>query len=112
MRTIIRALLLATAMIGCGNKAAEAQKKADQLAAEAASAQKVADEKAAGEKKAADEKATKANAEAKTRLQKDADAADRKITYLKEKVAKATGPAKKNADAAAGEVDTRQATLK
>lgn len=112
VRVMLLAVAVSTASVGCGNKAAEAQKEADQKAAEAAKAQAVADEKAATEKKEAEATALKANAETKVKLQKDVDAANRKITYLKEKVAKATGAMKKNADAAATEVDTRTATVK
>ncbi len=45
-------------------------------------------------------------------LQKGYDDADRKLTYLKEKVAKAKGAAKKNADAALVEVEKRATAAK
>lgn len=116
MRIDMRALLLATAIaagtVGCGNKAEEAKKEADQKAAEAAKTAKEAEDKASAAKVEAEAKVAKANAEIKTKLQKDIDAAERKATYLKEKAAKVTGAAKKNADAAVAELDTRHATAK
>ncbi len=118
MRIDIRAHLLVLAIavctvgVGCANKAEEAKKEADQKAAEAAKTAKEADDKAAAAKKEAEDKAAKANVEVKTKLQKDIDAAGRKATYLKEKAAKVTGAAKKNADAAVAELDTRDAAAK
>lgn len=112
IRTGLLALALTIGTAACGNKAEEAKKEAEAKAVEAAKAAKEADEKAVAAKKEADDKAAKMNAEGKAKLQKDFDAAGRKATYLKEKAAKATGPAKKNADAAVAEFDTRDAAAK
>lgn len=108
-----------TTVVGCKksdtkaqDEAVKARKEADDKAAEAAKAKKEADEKTAVAQKEAADKAIAANAEVRMALQKDIDAADRKLTYLKEKAAKATGAMKKNADAAAAEVDKRREAVK
>lgn len=112
VRALLVGLALTTAVAACGNKEEEARKEAEAKAAEAAKAAKEAQEKAAKEEAEAQAKIAKANGEIKAKLQKDIDAAGRKATYLKEKAAKATGAAKKNADAAVAELDARDATAK
>ncbi|HEY0249913.1 MAG TPA: hypothetical protein VGC41_00215 [Kofleriaceae bacterium] len=117
MRALLLALIIT--ITGCGNKQEKANKEADKAqkeaadkSAEAAKAQADADAKAAKAKDEAAAAAAKNIADARTSIQKDFDDADRKATSLREKVAKATGAKKKNADAAAMEVDTRTATAK
>ena len=135
-RTLVLALFLAvvgTSTVACKGKDEKAQKEADKArktaddkgaeadkagkvaedkAAEAAKANKEADDKAAVAKKEAAETLAKAHSDARAALQKDVDAADRKTLALKEKVAKATGAMKKNADAATTELDTRREAVK
>jgi hypothetical protein len=111
-----RAMMLAVCVgalstAACKKDTAEADKAAAQAAKEA----NEASEKANAAKQKANEEAAKANlarSEARTKLQKDLDAHERKATYLKEKAAKATGAAKQNAAAAVTELDTRSAAAK
>jgi hypothetical protein len=117
MRTALLAIMLTFA--ACGNKqdkaneeATKAQTKADDKAIEAAKAQKEADDKAVTAKQTADAADAKALADARDRVHKDFDAADRKLASFKEKVVKATGTQRKNADAAAAEADTREAAAR
>jgi hypothetical protein len=101
---------------GCNNtKQAEAEKAQRDAAERAEKAQLDANEKISearrdGEKAAND--AAQARNEARSSLQKDVDAVDRKISYLKERAAEAKGAAKKNADAAAAEAEKRRSTLR
>lgn len=104
---------------GCDSKkdkandeAAKAQKNADDKAAEATKAQREADDKAAAAKATADNEVVKTHNDARDKLQKVYDDSDRKVAALREKVSRATGTRRKNADAAAAEVATRQATVK
>ena len=93
--------------LGCGGKEKAEQAKA---AAEAsAKAQKDAEEKAAAALREAEEakKMAKEHADAASALQKDLDAVYRKLTYLKERGAKAPANKKKNIEAAQAEVDKR-----
>ncbi len=106
----------AGASVGCGDKAEEARREADSKTAdatkEAREAQEAAAKAVAAQKVATDETARAAHTEARAKMQKDVEAADRKITYLKEKAAKATGAAKKNADTAVAELDKRRDTVR
>jgi hypothetical protein len=108
---VILCAALAMSAIGCDDKE-KAQAAADQLKREAeekiATEKRAAEEKIAAAKKELEEKAQKAAAEGRAAVKKEIDGADRKITYLKEKAAKLTGAAKKNADAALAEVDKRR----
>jgi colicin import membrane protein len=117
MRTILLSLMIIAA--GCGNKkdkandeAAKAQVNADDKAVAAAKAQKEADDKMAAAKQQADAADAKALGDARDSGQKAFDAADRKLVSFKEKVVKATGKKRKNADAAAAEADTRETAAK
>lgn len=109
------ALIASCGLLGCektDQKSAEqaqldAQEKARDAQREANV--KIAEAKLEAEKAAV--KAADARAEVKTTLQKDVDAVDRKITYLKERGAAAKGNAQKNVAAAQSEVDTRRATV-
>ena len=120
MRALIIGLVAgALAASGCGNKeekareeAAKAQKEADDKSVEAAKAQREADDKAVAAKREADAAMTKTHDDARDKLRKDYDASDRKLASLREKVAKATGVKRKNANAALTEVETRVATVK
>lgn len=112
LSTLVVASALASASLsslGCGNKAKEEEaKKAAEAQAQAA---KDAEEKATAATKKAEEGALDAKhaADAK-KVQSQFDASDRKSAYLKEKAAKATGAAKKNAEAAVAELDKRRST--
>jgi hypothetical protein len=110
LRSIGIAFLLSGIAMGCNQEEEKAQKEA----AEKAEKAKVEAEQAAVAKKAADEaaaKAAKERADARQVLQKDFDGVDRKLASLKERAAKAKGAAKKNAEAAVGEVDKRRETV-
>lgn len=84
-------------------RAAEADKKAQEAEITAAKVQADADQTA---------KLRAAHNDARTKLQKDIDAYERKGTYLKQKAAAVTGAKKKNVDAAMSEYDGRLATAK
>lgn len=109
MRAALVAVGLTLAMTACKGKeeaerkAAEADRQAQEATLTAAKMRAEADEAA---------KMRAAHAEARTRLQKDLDAVDRKATYLREKAAKAVGVTKKNADAAIAEVEARRTAAK
>jgi hypothetical protein len=104
------------AVAGCNkSQQAEAEKAQREAAERAEKAQLEANEKIIearrdGEKAAND--AAQARNDARTSLQKDVDAVDRKISYLKEHATEAKGAAKKNAEAAAAEAEKRRATLR
>ena len=117
MRTLILAAILIISSCKknedkAKEQAAQAQKEANDKAEAAAKAQREADEKTAAAKREADAAASKAAADARDKIQKDFDAADRKLTYLKDKVAKAKGAKRKNADAALAEAELRSASVK
>ena len=121
-RWIIFAIFLsmsATAMVACKKDvdkaqedAVKARKEADDRAAEAAKAAREASDKAVAAQKEVSDQAMKASAEARALYQKGIDDAERKLTYLKNKAAKAKGTMKKNAEAAAAEVDKRHQAAK
>jgi colicin import membrane protein len=103
-------------LTGC-NKSdqAEAEKAQREAAERAEKAQLEANEKISearrdGEKAA--NEAAQARNDVRSRLQKDVDAVDRKIAYLKERAVEAKGAAKKNAEAAAAEAEKRRSTLR
>ncbi len=116
---IVMAVLLTTAGLGACKKgedkaqheADKARDDADQKARDAAKAAQDADAKAAAAAKETADAAAKDAADARDKLQKAIDASDRKASSLKEKLAKATGTVRKNADAAAAEVDKRRAAV-
>lgn len=122
IRLIVLAIFIgtyATTIVACKKNEDKAQaegttarKEVDEKAAEAVKAAKEAEDRAAAAQKEADDKAMKASAEARATYQKGIDDAERKITYLKEKAGKAKGAMKKNADAAATEVDKRHEMAK
>lgn len=110
---VLSMLVVASALssfgVGCGNKAKEEEAK--QAAEAQAQAAKEAAQKATDAAKKAEEEALNAqHAAEQKKLQSQFDASDRKSTYLKEKAAKSTGNAKKNADAAVAELDKRRTT--
>lgn len=97
--------------VGCDDKAKEqaaAAEKTRQADEQAAKTKREADEKAAATKRDVEESARKAATDARAALQKDVDAADRKLAYLKTKSATLAGAAKKNADAAMAETEKRR----
>jgi hypothetical protein len=106
----------ALAAVGCNKtEQAEAEKAQREATERAEKAQLEANEKISearrdGEKAA--NEAAQARNDARSSLQKDVDAVDRKISYLKERAAEAKGAAKKNADAAAVEAEKRRSTLR
>jgi colicin import membrane protein len=117
MLALALALAVGTAgPAGCSkdDKAAQEKAAAEKAAADKAAADKAAADKAAADKAAADKAAKEAEdqavaqrTEARTKLEKNLEAAERKAIHFKEKAAKATGAMKKNAAAAAAELDKR-----
>ncbi len=116
--SIFKSLALGVAFcgaLGCNKPDQESAEKAQRDAAEKArDAQREADEKIAAAKRDADKAiadAAAARNDVRTSVQKDIDAVDRKISYLKERGAKATGTAQKNVAAAQGEVEQRRSVV-
>jgi uncharacterized protein YPO0396 len=109
--TVTSVLTVLSFAAACGLIACNKEPKRD--AEETAQAEKAAAEARAAEQKAAAEKEAGKVARAKALgdLQKQIDAADRKIEYLKDKLSKAKGATKKKADAAAAELDKRHAPV-
>jgi chromosome segregation ATPase len=91
--------------------AVDAQREAEAKArsAQQEANEKIAEAKAEAEKAAAN--AQSARAEVKATLQKDLDAVDRKVAYLKERGATTKGAALKNYEAAHAEVQTRRSAV-
>jgi hypothetical protein len=111
----VGAALLSLALVACDKgdqqAAAEAQREA---AAKAEKAQMEANEKISEARREAEKVANDAareRSEARLELQKDVDAVDRKISYLKERAGAVKGDVKKNADVARAEAETRRTTL-
>jgi hypothetical protein len=104
------------ALTGCDKRdqqqaAVEAQREAE---GKAQSAQLEANEKISEARHEAEKvgnDAARDRSEARVSLQKDLDAVDRRISYLKELVVSVSGAAKKNADVAQKETETRRAAL-
>jgi hypothetical protein len=109
MRMVLVAVSLAVAAAAChrGREEAERKAEAERRAQEAEiTAAKVQAEAADTAKLKA------AHSEARTKLQKELDAHERKGTYLKQKAVGKTGAAKKNVDAAISEYTSRLAKAK
>jgi chromosome segregation ATPase len=111
----VGAALLGLSLLACDKgdqqAAAEAQREA---AAKAEKAQMEANEKISEARREAEKVANDAareRSEARMELQKDVDAVDRKISYLKERASAVKGDVKKNADVARAEAETRRTTL-
>jgi len=106
------AVLAVVALTGCNKgdqqAAAEAQRDAAEKAekAQLEANEKISEARREAEKAAND--AALARGEARVELQKDMDAVDRKISYLKEHSAGVQGAAKKNADVARAEAEARR----
>lgn len=117
MKTISRTLFLIGALAAagaCKNKTEEAQKAqetANKKTVEANEAQREADEKAALAAREKQDKLLVDHRDAEDKIRKDLDASDRKIADLKRKQLDATGEKRKNADAAANEVELRHAKV-
>ncbi len=117
MKTISRTLFLIGALAAagaCKNKTEEAQKAqetANKKAVEANEAQRDADEKAAKAKRDVDDKLVVDHREVEDKLRKDIDGADRKIADLRRKLNDAKGDKRKNAEAAANEVELRHSKV-
>jgi colicin import membrane protein len=117
MKTISKILFLSGALAAagaCKNKTEEARKAqetANKKAVEANEAQREADEKAAVARRQAEDKLTTDHRDAEDKLRKDIDAADRKIADLRRKLNDAKGDKRKNAEAAANEVELRHAKV-
>ncbi|MDF3064933.1 MAG: hypothetical protein K0R38_534 [Polyangiaceae bacterium] len=113
--TILPVLLALAGLPGCNKSDEQAAAQAQRDAADTSrEAQNEANDKIAAAKREADEaeaKAAAARTEVKNSVQKDIDAVDRKISYLKERGATAKGNAQKNVAAAQGEVETRRAAV-
>jgi hypothetical protein len=109
------AVLGALALIGCDKGDQQAAAEAQRDAAEKAEkAQLEANEKISEARREAEKAANVAalaRGEARVELQKDMDAVDRKISYLKEHSAGVQGAAKKNADVARAEAEARRSSV-
>ena len=106
----LAAIGLTLASSACDRGKAEAERKAAEAERQAQEATITAGQMQAQAEEAAKTKA--AHVEARTKLQKDFDAHERKASYLKEKAAQATGAVKKTADAAIAEYEARRASEK
>ena len=117
MKTISRILFLSGILASagaCKNKTEEAQKAqetANKKAVEASEAQRDADEKAARAKTEANDKLLVDHRDAEDKIRKDLDSADRKVVDLRRKLTDAKGDKRKNAEAAANEVELRHAKV-
>lgn len=117
MKTISRTLFLIgalTAAGACKNKAEDAQKAqetANKKAVEANEAQREADEKAALAKRETEDKLLVEHRDAEDKLRKDLESSDRKLADLRRKLNDAKGDKRKNAEAAANEVELRRAKV-
>jgi hypothetical protein len=109
-RVMLVAIGLTLATTACNRGKAEAERKAAEAQQRAQEATITAGQMQAQAEEAARSRA--AHAEARSKLQKDFDAHERKAAYLKEKAAKATGAARKNADAAIAEYEARRTSAK
>jgi hypothetical protein len=115
-RSLAGAALLVVLSVGACNKseqqdAVEAERRAAEKAQQAQleANEKISEARREAEKASND--AARQRSEARVELQKDIDAVDRKISYLKEQGVKAQGAAKKNADVARAEAETRRSAL-
>jgi len=102
------ALVFLGVTVACDDSEELAAKAKAEAAQKAAAAERAADEaKAEGARqlRIADAKAAPARAEARSALQKNLSAADRTAMDLKERLAKLKGKAKTNAEAASAEYD-------
>jgi len=117
MKTISRTLFLIGALAAagaCKNKteqAQQAQETANKKAVEATEAQREADEKAVKAKQDIESKLVADHRGAEDKLRKDLESSDRKLADLRRKLNDATGEKRKNADAAANEVELRHAKV-
>ncbi|MES1184473.1 MAG: hypothetical protein ABUL60_11700 [Myxococcales bacterium] len=109
-------LASALALAGCNKPSQEEAEKTEREANERAekarldAAEKISEAQRDAEKAAND--AAKARGETRGELQKDVDAVDRKISYLKERAVEVKGSAKNNADVAQAEAEKRRSTLR
>lgn len=110
------AMLGVAALVGCNKSDQQDAERVQREAGEKAQkAQLEANEKISEARREAEKAANDAAQErskARVELQKEVDSVDRKISYLKERAATVKGTAKKNADVAQSETETRRATLR
>jgi hypothetical protein len=103
------------AAVACNKNEQQAAEQAQRDAAtKSREAQQEADQKIADAKRDADKAATEAasvRTDVKASVQKDLDAVDRKISYLKERSSTVKGAAQKNIAAAQGEVEARRTAV-
>lgn len=123
MRALLFGLILTTTTFGCTKtestageaarttEAASAHRAADDKATEAEQALGTAKSGAATSHEVVDADAAKARKETHDKLQQNFDASDRKFNSLTEKAADATGDKKQQADLAAADIKTREATI-
>jgi outer membrane lipopolysaccharide assembly protein LptE/RlpB len=117
MKTISRTLFLIGALAAAGacknntEDAREAQETANKKAVEASEAQQEANEKAARAKRDADDRILSDHRDAEDKLRKDIESSDRKVADLRRKLNDAKGDVRRNADAAANEVELRHAKV-
>jgi len=109
-------LASALALAGCNKPSQEEAEKTEREANERAekarldAADTISEARRDAEKAAND--AARARGETRGELQKDVDAVDRKISYLKERAVEVKGNAKKNADVAQAEAEKRRSALR
>ena len=110
------AAIVGALLVGCDKGDQASAERAQRDAAEKAEkAQLEANEKISAARREAEKAANdaaQARSEARGTLQKDVDAVDRKISYLKERAASGKGSAKKNSDAAQAEAEKRRGALR
>ncbi|MCE9578118.1 MAG: hypothetical protein K8W52_33640 [Deltaproteobacteria bacterium] len=116
LRSILAGLLLGGTLTGAAackksaqDQAVAAKTEAAEKMDEAAVAARDAEAKAAAAAKAEQEKVATMVADVRAELGKGLDAADQKWDTVKDKLSKATGKVKQDADAAAAEVAKRRA---
>ncbi len=117
MKAISKILFLSGALAAAGacrdnrDEAREAQETANKKAVEANEAQREADEKAARAAREENDRLLGEHRDAEDKLRKDIEAADRKIADLRRKLNDVKGDKRKNAEAAANEVELRHAKV-
>lgn len=124
MRSLLLGLILSTTMLGCSSDKAKASEAgsagptasgerhaADDQATEALQARRAEEATVAEAKATADADVVAAHKATHSQLQANFDAADRRLTALKEEGARLTGTAKNNATIAMAVAQTHEASV-
>lgn len=124
MRSLLLGLILSTTILGCGSEkatsseagsaaptAASDRHAADDQATEALQAHRAAEAKVVDAKATAEADLVTAHKATHTQLQANFDAADRRLTALKEEGARLTGAAKENATIAIAVAQAHEASV-